>query len=77
MSYEEQVAGNVRAEAERYRVPVADMAEAIGISIGSMYARLNGDREIRLRELPILARVIGVPLDRLIEPQEIQQKAAA
>lgn len=77
MSYEEQVAGNVRAEAERYRVPVADMAEAIGISVGSMYARLSGDREIRLRELPILARVIGVPLGRLTEPQEIQQQAAA
>lgn len=77
MSYEEQVAGNVRAEAERYRVPVADMAEAIGISVGSMYARLSGDREIRLRELPILARVIGVPLSRLTEPQEIQQQAAA
>lgn len=65
MDYQAQVAANVRAEAERYRVPVGRMAAALGIRETAMYSRLNGTVQIKLNEIPALAQVIGVPMARL------------
>lgn len=76
MTYQEQVAANVRAESNRYKVPVADMAAALGIKSTAMYARLAGTVEIKLSEIPVLARVIGVPMERLTAYQ-IEEKMAA
>ncbi|WP_443095851.1 hypothetical protein [Rothia koreensis] len=76
MSYKEQVAANVRAEAERYRVPVVDMAEALGIGATAMYARLSGVVPIKLDEIPELARMIGVPVE-MLNKYDAEEVAAA
>lgn len=68
MTYHEQVASNVRAEATRNGISKEDLAKAIGVRKTAIYERWNGSQEWRLSELQKIAPIIGVSIAKLATP---------
>lgn len=66
MRYPQQVAGNVRAEAQRNRVSKDSLAQAIGVKKTAIYDRWNGTKEWKLSELQEIAPVLGVHISALV-----------
>ena len=60
MHTNQAVAAEVRAAIARAGLRQADLADAIGISRGSLSSRLSGERAFRIDELVAIARVLGV-----------------
>lgn len=77
MTYQEEVAGNVRAEASRKGVSKEELADAIGVKLTAIYARWNGERAWSLNELSRIAPVIGVRISELTAAHSFEELAAA
>lgn len=76
MTYPEQVAGNVRAEAQRTGVSKESLAQAIGVKKSAIYDRWNGSQEWRLSELQKIAPILGVRISALTTPHDIEVDGA-
>lgn len=73
MSYQLEVAGNVRAEASRNQVDKEKLREVLGVQKSALYARWNGEREWKLSELAQIAPVIGVPISALTRSEQFSE----
>lgn len=62
----QSVAGNVRAEMARRRVPQTRIAAALGLTQQAVSRRLTGRVAFRSDELAVVARVLGVPAASLL-----------
>jgi transcriptional regulator with XRE-family HTH domain len=56
------VAAEVRAELARRNIPRSQVADRLGMSRTSVWARLRGDIEFSVSELEQLAEMLGVPV---------------
>ena len=63
-----QIPEVIRALMAARRAKGPDVAEAIGMSASSFYARLNGKSVISAHELAALALYFGVPVSFFFEP---------
>lgn len=77
MTYQEEVAGNVRAEASRRGITKEELADAIGVKRTAIYARWNGERAWTLNELSDIAPIIGVRIYELTATRSDDVLAAA
>lgn len=62
----ERVAGEVRAEMGRQRLNQRQIAEALGITQGAVWKKLDGRTPFRLAELETLADLFQVPVVQLL-----------
>lgn len=58
---------NVRGEMARKGINQTRVAEALGVSQAAVSARLRGVTPFDVNELVIIARLLDVPMDRLLE----------
>ena len=60
---------NVKAEMSRKGIILEDLAEALGLTIGTVSQKLNGKYPITLNEAKIIKKRLGVdiPLEELFE----------
>lgn len=65
----ERVANRVRGLMAERRVSQLVMAERLGLSRAAMGRRLTGEIALDVDELAAAARVLGVPLTRLVEAE--------
>lgn len=63
-----RVAAEVRAWKGRLQMTQAEMAELLGVSQGSISARLNGHAQFTLDELDVLAARFGIDAADLLTP---------
>lgn len=61
------VAAAIRAEAARKRIGQDALAEALGLSQASISRRMRGATPFELDEIPVVARVLGVPVTSLLQ----------
>lgn len=52
-----------------------ELAEALGISYISAWRKLNGQRQFRLSELPLLASLLSTKLGRFVSVDELVRAA--
>ena len=71
MTYQEQVAEEVRVAMARRRISQKSLAEAIGKSQPFMSRRLNGETPFDVAELDAIAGVLDVPIASLVVPEGI------
>jgi transcriptional regulator with XRE-family HTH domain len=71
----EEIAGNVRAEVARVQLRQADIALTLGLDQRAVSRRLLGRVEWSASELTKLARLLEVPVSRLLGEQEISTVA--
>jgi len=64
------IAGNVRAEVARQRIPQARTAAALGQNQQWLSRRMTGHVEFRISELLILAEFLDVPITDLLPKQK-------
>lgn len=64
----EEIAANVRAALARHQTSQATIARRLGKSRQAVSDKINGATHFRVDELQVIAAVIGVPFDSLIEP---------
>jgi hypothetical protein len=62
------VPDNVRAEAARRRTSLIDIAPQMPMSYATLKRRLEHPETLTLREVGQLARVLRVPIERLMQP---------
>lgn len=67
----EEIAGNVRAEVARLQLRQTDIATELGLDQRAVSRRLLGRVEWSASELTKLARLLEVPVSRLLGEQEI------
>ncbi|MEX3609728.1 helix-turn-helix transcriptional regulator [Rothia sp. LK2588] len=65
MNYQQEVAGNVRAEASRRNIGKDELAKAVGLGSSAIHYRWSGEKEWRLSELSKIAPVLGVSISVL------------
>jgi transcriptional regulator with XRE-family HTH domain len=58
------IAAEIRAEMARKQKTQYDLADVLGIPQSAVSLRLNGKRPFRAEELPIVAGLLGVPVER-------------
>lgn len=63
------VAENVRVECARKGWKQAELAEALGIARSTVNVRWMGGRQWQLEDLDAIARVMRIPVDRLLLPR--------
>lgn len=63
---DKEIAAAVRAELARARIPAYQMAEHTGIDPGTFSRRLNAHYSFTARELILIARVLDIPITRLL-----------
>ena len=63
----DRLAGNIRAELARQRIPASALAGPLGIAESSVSRRLNGETTFYGYEIAIIAAVLDVPITRLYD----------
>lgn len=65
---------NVRAEMARQGLSVADIADALNISLSTMYGKLKGEYPITLIEAKAIKKVVKSedPIEKLFEFREVE-----
>lgn len=71
-----RVGRNVRAELARNDLTQGDLARHLHITQPAVSRRLAGERAFNVDELAVIARVVGVPMSRLVAGTERPQAAA-
>lgn len=66
MPVNERVAGNIRAEMARQRIPQQAVADLLGITQQSVSYRLNGRTALDVGELTAIAGLLGVTAASLL-----------
>lgn len=61
------VAGQVRAELARTRIPQKRVAEVLGTSRAAVCRRLSGEIPFDVAELEAIAELLGIPVTQLLE----------
>jgi hypothetical protein len=79
MSLQEQVASNVRAELAAVRMAAPDLARILHLGYRAGLRRFNGEQELSLSELALVAKTLQVPVSSLMSPRpsEVEEKAVA
>lgn len=62
------VLGAIRAERARRDVTIAALAPALGVTVQSASDKLRGKSELRVRDVLVIARALGVPARTLLAP---------
>lgn len=70
-----RIADRVRGVAAEKRFTQAQVAEALGISRGSVAGRMNGHVPFTATELYELAAAMSVPVSRFFPPQSVERAA--
>lgn len=79
MTLHEQVASNVRAQLAVDKKTAVDLGGILHIGYRAALRRYNGEQELTLSELSIIARALQVPVSTLMAPRvvEVPEQAVA
>ena len=61
------IASEIRAEMARQGVRASDLAPQVGLSLPTLYGRLNGKIDLRLGEVDRIAAALGLSLSDLLD----------
>lgn len=75
-THAQSVAGNVRAEMARARVPQVRIAAALGLTQQAVSRRLRGEVEFTVSELATVAAELSVPVSALIPDADVVRSAS-
>lgn len=76
MSYEEQIARNVRAEMARQGLTQRELAAVLNVSRQSVNSRLTCKVEFKVNELKLIADHLGIDVETLYKTSGAQVVAA-
>lgn len=71
-----RVAAQVRAEVARHQMPLAETAARLGVSRAAVPRRLLGQVPLMAGELPVIATLLGIPVEALIADDSADQVAS-
>lgn len=77
MTYNQQVAANIRAEMARQQKKTRDLEGLLSISTTAARARLNGTVPFSLNDIWMLACMLEIPPSRLVATEAVPRDLAA